>query len=162
MLVCEYDPAWPDRFASLAARVQAALRDLVLRVEHVGSTAVAGLAAKPVIDLDVVVARADVAEAIRRLADIGYVHEGDGGIAGRESFRWPPGEARHHLYLLSASADELLRHLAFRDVLRADVGLRDRYAALKRSLATQFPNDRAAYTEGKSAFITETLKTLGR
>jgi len=55
-----------------------------------------------------------------------------------------------------------LRHLAFRDVLRADVGLRDRYAALKRSLATQFPNDRAAYTEGKSAFITETLKTLGR
>lgn len=65
-LIREYDPTWPDRFAALAGRVQAALGDLVLRVEHVGSTAVAGLAAKPIIDLDVVISRKDLAETTRR------------------------------------------------------------------------------------------------
>ena len=70
---------------------------IVLSVEHIGSTAVPDLAAWPIIDLDVVVSPTDVREAIRRLANLGYVHEGDLGIAGREAFRWPPGERRHPL-----------------------------------------------------------------
>jgi GrpB-like predicted nucleotidyltransferase (UPF0157 family) len=120
---------------------------------------VPGLAAKPIIDLDVVlVAPMDVPEAIRGLAGLGYVHEGDLGIPGREAFHWPSGEARHHLYLVLEGAAELRRHLAFRDALRADPALRDAYAALKRSLAAQYPHDRNAYTVGKSAFVEAVLK----
>jgi GrpB-like predicted nucleotidyltransferase (UPF0157 family) len=158
IVIADYDVRWPDRFAELASRVQAALGMLVLRVEHVGSTAVPGLAAKPIIDLDVVLAsHSDLREVIRRLETLGYVHEGDLGVPGREAFRWPPGEARHHLYVLAADAAELRRHLAFRDALRADRTLRDMYAGLKRALALQYSHDRTTYTEMKSAFLTNIL-----
>jgi GrpB-like predicted nucleotidyltransferase (UPF0157 family) len=161
LVIQDYDPAWRDRFAALAARAQTALAGLALRIEHVGSTAVPGLPAKPVVDLDVIVAaRADVAEAIRRLERLGYVHKGNAGIEGREAFRWPPGEARHHLYVLVEGAAELRRHLAFRDALRADAALRDAYAALKRSLARQHAGDREVYTEAKSDFISRVLSGL--
>ncbi len=155
VLIQDYDPAWPDAFSKLASRVKAALGSLVVTVEHIGSTAVPDLAAKPIIDLDVILASpAELPEAIRLLAGIGYTNEGNLDIAGREAFRSPPGEPRHHLYVLSAGANELRRHLALRDALRADNGLRDRYAALKRSLANEYTDDRSAYTQAKTAFIT--------
>jgi GrpB-like predicted nucleotidyltransferase (UPF0157 family) len=158
VLIQEYDPAWPDAFSHLAARVTAALGGLVVTVEHIGSTAVPGLAAKPIIDLDVVLASPfDLPDAIRRLSRMGYVHEGDLGITGREAFRSPLGLPRHHLYVLIEGADELCRHVAFRDALRADNGLRDRYDALKRSLALQYRDDQISYTEAKSAFISAAL-----
>jgi GrpB-like predicted nucleotidyltransferase (UPF0157 family) len=159
VVVCEYDPTWPDYFAKLAARINAVLGGLVERIEHIGSTAVPGLAAKPIIDLDVVLASpADLPEAMARLSTIGYVHEGDLGIAGRAAFISPPVEPRHHLYVLSMDADELRRHVAFRDALRADPPLRDRYAALKKSLASQRARDRGAYTAGKTDFIVAALQ----
>jgi GrpB-like predicted nucleotidyltransferase (UPF0157 family) len=157
--VVEYDPTWPDRFAALASRMRPILEGICLRVEHVGSTAVTGLAAKPIIDLDVVVQQASVAEAIRRLGTIGYDHQGDLGIPGREAFRSPAGEPRHHLYVLEEGSAELHRHIEFRDALRADSTLRDQYAALKRSLARQHQHDRAAYTDAKSAFIAAALQS---
>jgi GrpB-like predicted nucleotidyltransferase (UPF0157 family) len=114
--------------------------------------------AKPIIDLDVVLASpTDLAEAIGLLATIGYVHEGDLGITRREAFRSPPGEPRHHVYMLSAGATELRRHLAFRDALRSSKDLRDRYSALKRSLAGAYKNNRSDYTRAKTAFITSTI-----
>jgi GrpB-like predicted nucleotidyltransferase (UPF0157 family) len=110
-----------------------------------------------IIDLDVVLSSpTDLPEAIRLLARIGYAHEGDLGVAGREAFRSPPGEPRHHLYMLAPGANEL-RHLSFRDALRADRDLRDRYAALKRSLAYSYKDDRKSYTQAKSAFINSIL-----
>jgi GrpB-like predicted nucleotidyltransferase (UPF0157 family) len=131
---------------------------LALRVEHIGSTAVSGLAAKPIIDLDVVVgSAADMAPAIRKLSEIGYVHEGDLGIEGREAFRSQSCDQPHHLYLLVEGAQELARHLAFRDALRADPALREAYSKLKRSLAAQHDGDRAAYTRGKSDFVLAAL-----
>jgi GrpB-like predicted nucleotidyltransferase (UPF0157 family) len=158
-MIQDYDPSWPDAFLKLLARVKGALGSLVFSVEHIGSTAVPGLAAKRIIDLDVVLAsRADLPEAIRLLTRIGYVHEGDLGIADREAFRSPPGEPRHHLYVLVQGANELRCHLAFRDALRADSGLRDRYGALKRSLANAYKDDRSAYTEAKSALITSIVE----
>jgi GrpB-like predicted nucleotidyltransferase (UPF0157 family) len=158
VLIQDYDPAWPDAFSILAARAKAALGSLVVAVEHIGSTAVPGLAAKPIIDLDVVLAwPAVLPEAIRLLGSIGYAHEGDLGIAGREAFHSPLGPPPHHLYVLSAGANELLRHFAFRDALRNDEVLRDRYAALKRALAEEHHGDRSRYTEAKSAFISATL-----
>src|ERR1700738_1203567 len=126
-LIQDYDPSWPEAFSKLAARVQATLGSLVITIEHIGSTAVPGLAAKPIIDLNVFLASpVDIPKAIRLLASIGYAHEGDLGIAGREAFRTPPDEPRHHLYVLIAGAKELRRHLAFRNALRADSDLRDR------------------------------------
>jgi GrpB-like predicted nucleotidyltransferase (UPF0157 family) len=154
VLIREYDPAWPECFAKLAARVNTALGSLVLTVEHIGSTSVPGLAAKPIIDLDVVLASpTDLPETIRHLSGIGYAHEGDLGIAGREAFHWPPSEPRHHLYVLCAAAKELRRHLAFRDALRSNGDLRYKYSALKRLLVERYRDDRDSYTEGKSAFI---------
>jgi GrpB-like predicted nucleotidyltransferase (UPF0157 family) len=159
VLIQDYNPCWPRAFSQLAARVWTTLGSLVVTVEHIGSTAVPGLASKPIIDLDVVLASpAELPEAIRRLADTGYFHEGDLGIAGREAFRSPPGEPRHHLYVLAAQANELRRHLAFRDALRADTDLRDRYAALKRSLGYLYKDDRISYTQAKSTFITSIVK----
>jgi GrpB-like predicted nucleotidyltransferase (UPF0157 family) len=156
-----YDPAWPTAFLALSARAKEALGNLAITLEHVGSTAVPGLVAKPIIDLDVVVAsRADIAEVIRLLATIGYLHEGDLGIAGREAFQSPAVEPAHHLYVVEEGAKELHRHLAFRDALRADNDLRDRYAVLKEILAKSHANERKAYTDGKTAFITAVLKGI--
>jgi len=158
-VIQDYDPSWPDAFLRLATRAAATLATLAVTVEHIGSTAVPGLAAKPIIDLDVVLASpTDLPEAIRLLARIGYRHEGDLGIVGREAFRSPAGEPRHHLYVLAAGANELRRHLAFRDALRASEDLRKEYAMLKRSLAMRYKDDRNAYTQAKSAFIASILK----
>ena len=158
VLIQDYNPSWPDTFLKLTAKVKAALGPLVVTVEHIGSTAVSGLAAKPIIDLDVVLASStDLAETIRLLGHIGYIHEGDLDIAGREAFRSPPNESPHHLYVLAAGATELRRHLAFRDALRADNGLRDSYATLKRGFAEAHRGDRSGYTEAKSAFISATF-----
>ena len=160
VLIQDYDPAWPDIFSKLATAVKAALGSLVVTVEHIGSTAVPGLAAKPVIDLDAVLASpADLPEAIRVLATIGYLHEGDLGVAGREAFRSPAGEPRHHLYVLTAGAKELGRHLAFRNALRASEDLRNKYAALKRSLANAYKEDRSAYTQAKTDFMMSIIGT---
>ena len=159
--VVAYDASWPQRFRKLEAALRSLLAAQVVRVEHIGSTSVPGLAAKPVLDVDVVVRdAADLQPSIRQLEKAGYLHEGDLGVPGREALRWPPGSERHHLYLLVEGSQELRRHLAFREALRADEALRDEYAALKRALAQQFHHDRRAYTSGKSDFIEATLKRL--
>src|SRR5580765_2056212 len=152
--VCDYDEGWSRTFESLAARIRPALGDLVDRIEHVGSTAVPGLAARPIIDIDVVIKNGtQLQDAIARLAAIGYQHEGDLGIRGREAFRQPASLPIHHLYVCARDAPELKRHLHFRDDLVWSKTLRSRYADLKRQLAVKFPNDRQAYVLGKSEFI---------
>ena len=158
--VVDSDPAWPAQFAALAARVRAAFADgPPITVEHVGSTAVPGLAAKPIIDLNVIVpAREDIPDAIARLAALGYVHEGDKGILGREAFLWPPGTPRHHLYLCVCDNAEHRRHIAFRDYLRGNPDEAQRYEALKRDLAARFRDDRVAYNDGKTEFVEAVLK----
>src|SRR6188508_3746065 len=99
IVVVDYDPAWSVIFESLRAQLWAVVADVALAIEHVGSTAVPGLAAKPIIDLDVVVAPGQVGTAIDRLSAIGYEHKGDLGVAGREAMRHPSGSRRHHLYV---------------------------------------------------------------
>ncbi len=158
VVIVDHDPAWAEAFRSLSARIRQALRELPVEVEHVGSTAVPDLAAKPIIDIDVVVPTVvDLAEVIRRLQALGYVHEGDLGITGREAFRAPWGDPKHHLYLCASDSPALWEHRSFRDRLRADPSLARRYADLKRRLAVEHGTDRTAYTESKSAFIREVL-----
>jgi len=163
VVVVEYDPAWEGTFARMRERVASALGDLAVGIEHVGSTAVPGLAAKPIVDVDVVLrSAADVPEAIARLAELGYTHLGDLGIAGREAFRAPAELPRHHLYVCAVGTPELRAHLAFRDALRADPQLAERYGALKRELADRYRDDRDAYAEGKSAFVRAALRGAPR
>jgi GrpB-like predicted nucleotidyltransferase (UPF0157 family) len=153
-VIVDYDEGWPVLFEELAAPVRAAVADLGAEVEHVGSTAIPGLAAKPIVDLDVVVrAPEDVAAAIERLRGLGYIWQGDKGIPGREAFLWPPGAIPHHLYVVVAGSEPLLAHLAFRDHLREHPGVAAEYGALKRRLADEYRDDRFGYTEAKSEFI---------
>ena len=152
--VVEYDPAWPLEFERLRERAAAAVGDLALAIEHIGSTAVPGLAAKPVIDLVIVVEPPSVQGTIERLTAIGYVHEGNLGVEGREAFSVPEGERRHHLYVSPTDSEELRAQLAFRDRLRESAALAVEYEALKRELAAQFRNDRIGYTEAKTDFVT--------
>ena len=152
--VVAHDPAWARLFAEEAQRLRRALTaDLPIALEHVGSTAVPGLAAKPVLDLlGGYPAGAGVAEYVRAVVAADYVHRGEQGISGREYFR--RGEpCSHHLHLVVAGGSFWREHLAFRDALRADAALRQAYAQLKVELARRFPRDREAYTNGKSEFI---------
>jgi len=159
VLIVGYDPRWPVGFLTLRGRLEPVLGELAVAIEHVGSTSVPGLPAKPIIDLDVVVrSPADVPLAIERLSSLGYVHVGDLGIAGREAFESPEGAPEHHLYLCSRDSRELHRHLAFRDYLRSHPKTAGEYAELKRSLAERFRDDREAYTEAKTRFIEQVLK----
>ena len=156
--IADYDPGWPQAFAALRDRIAPVLGPLAARIEHVGSTAVPGLPAKPVIDLDVVIAAgAELSEVIARLGTLGYRHEGDLGIAGREAFASPAGAPAHHLYVCTAGSRELARHLAFRDYLRSYPGQASAYAELKRSLAERFRTDRDAYGRGKAEFVEQAL-----
>ena len=119
VIVVDYDPRWPAVFERLRASLARALAGLPFEIEHVGSTSVPGLAAKPVIDLNVVVPTAnEVAETIERLASLGYRHRGDLGIVGREAFRAPPGLPKHHLYVCVEGVLALRNHLGVRDYLR--------------------------------------------
>ena len=100
VIVVDYDEAWPARFETLRARIWPALSDVALRVEHVGSTSVPGLAAKPIIDMTVVVAqRSDVPAVIERMATLGYRHQGTLGVEDREAFEHGPDLPRHNLYV---------------------------------------------------------------
>jgi GrpB-like predicted nucleotidyltransferase (UPF0157 family) len=135
---------------------------LAVAIEHVGSTAVPGLPAKPIIDIDVVVpSSSDVPEAIARLATIGYVHRGDLGIAGREVFAAPSGTPPHHLYVCPADGAELARHRFFRDYLISHPEIASAYGSLKKAAAEQHRDDRAAYIEAKSEFVAGVLRARG-
>ncbi len=155
--VVEYDPSWPAQFEELDVRIGAALGELIARIEHVGSTSIEGLAAKPIIDLDVVISSVDLLPTvIERLREIGYRHEGDRGVPGRDAFT-SEASPPHHLYVCASDSQELARHIAFRDFLRAHSATATAYAELKRNLAQRFSDDRNAYTDGKSEFIERIL-----
>jgi GrpB-like predicted nucleotidyltransferase (UPF0157 family) len=161
ILVVDYDPEWPRTFAALRDYVQGAVADLALAIEHVGSTAVPGLAAKPIVDLDVVVPAGRVTEAIARLTALGYAHKGDLGVPGREAMRHPPHLPRHHLYVCPAGNLALANHLAVRDRLRADAACARAYGDLKKRLAIQHAEDIDGYVAGKTAFILDVLRAAG-
>jgi GrpB-like predicted nucleotidyltransferase (UPF0157 family)/chloramphenicol 3-O-phosphotransferase len=159
IVVADYDETWPARFAEVAHPVRDAVADLAAEVEHVGSTSVPGLAAKPVIDIDVVVRSPDeVAVAIQRLRSLGYVYQGDKGVRGREAFMWPPGAEPHHLYVVVAGSQPHSDHVRFRDYLRQHPDVANEYAVLKRSLAEEHRDDRLGYTDAKSEFVAVVLR----
>ncbi len=161
--VVGYRSSWPERFAELRAAYAAALVDAGARfrsIEHVGSTAVPGLAAKPVIDVDVVVDAEDVPAAVAALETIGFVPRGELGVPGRQAFHTPERFAPSNTYVATAGSLALRNHLAVRDVLRSDAALRDEYAAVKRRAAAA-AQDIDEYIERKSAVLGRILRAGG-
>ncbi len=159
IVVVDYDPRWPELFEQVKSHVWPMVSDFAVSVEHVGSTSVPGLAAKPIIDIDVVVpAEADIPVAIQRLATLAYVHLGDLGVEGREAFDSPDGLPNHHLYVCPRGSVGLMNHLAVRDYLRSHPEATQEYGALKKRLASEFPHDIDSYVEGKTGFLLQIFR----
>jgi GrpB-like predicted nucleotidyltransferase (UPF0157 family) len=158
--VVPYDSTWPALFAAEAEelRQRFEVAGLPLVVEHTGSTAVPGLAAKPILDiLAGYPAGAVVAAYIGAFTEAGYTHRGEQEIPGREFFRRGNPRA-YHVHLTAIGSSFWRDHLTFRDHLRSDNALRDTYAALKRNLAVRFPRDREAYIAAKESFVKDVLR----
>lgn len=162
--VIPYDPAWSTAFENIRAELQVALGKTASAIEHVGSTSVPGLSAKPIIDIDVILrAASDLPEVIDRLASIGYRYEGDLGIPGREAFRYDgkPHLQQHHLYVCAPDSAELRRHLVFRDYLRTHPDAAAQYGAVKMEAARLFPNDMDGYIAYKAPCILQLYAACG-
>ena len=164
--IVDYDASGPAAFEAERERLRAALGELALRIEHKGSTAVPGLAAKPVIDIQVSVARLQPMSAYREpLRGAGYTHRAHPDDSFCPFFhrpaRWPHS---HHVHVVEAGGAEERRTLAFRDALRGDTALAEQYAALKRRLAplhaADDPEARDAYAEAKGEFVEGVLATV--
>jgi len=159
VIIEDYDPRWPQLFEMLRSRIASVLDELAISIEHVGSTAVPGLAAKPIIDIDVLLrSSTDLPVVIGRLAELGYEHKGDLGVSGREAFQANAAAVQHHLYVCSSGSPEYHRHIAFRNYLRAHAADANAYALLKRQLASKFGSDREGYNKAKSEFVQRILQ----
>lgn len=161
VVLVPYDEAWPARFEAAREAILAACNGLVKEVEHVGSTAVPGLAAKDVVDLMPMLTNfADGERCVAPMAELGFVYRGEYGIPGRHFFvKDDPatGERLHNVHMYQEGHDEWVAHLAFRDYLRAHDDWRDRYERLKRDLAAKYPDDVEAYAEAKTDFVKEAV-----
>lgn len=153
-----YDTAWPRRFRQEAARLRRYLGGARCQIEHIGSTAVPGLDAKPIIDIALCIPSfKQLPLWIRRLERAGYEYKGEYGLPGRHFFtRGTP--VTQHLHLVQPTSEHWQRWLTFRDYLRANPVEAQRYNAAKQALARKFPEDRNAYTRAKTPIINRLLK----
>lgn len=163
--VVPYDPKWADEFKKIKNELLPVIGDNAISIEHVGSTSVEGLWAKPVIDIDIVIDNENLPVIIKKLADIGYYHKGDMGISGREAFGYNDDEKshlmKHHLYVCQKDNAELKRHMALRDFLRNNCEYREKYGNIKREMAKKFPNDIESYILGKQPIVMEIYSMCG-
>ena len=156
-----YDPSWPEAFAAERGRLASLLPGVFTEIEHIGSTAVPGMLAKPVIDLMAGVESMARARSIaEHVCNSGYTTSTafNETLVDRQWFmRWAEGHRTHHLHVVVHGGDVWREHLAFRDKLRSDSALAARYATLKSRLATAHAADREAYTAAKTGFIRSAL-----
>ncbi len=174
MLIHPYTPIWADHFSQISALLSAEAGEHLLAIHHIGSTAVPGLAAKPIIDIDMEYPPETALEPIiNAMERLGYYHNGDQGIPNREVFKRRPTQTPHpvldtiphHLYACPSNSTELDRHLRFRDRLRSDDETRIAYEQIKREIADLASQDRKAYATIKEqrarAFVVAALKHEG-
>lgn len=161
-----YDPAWPGRFREAAAVIMEACGGLIVTIEHVGSTSIPGIVAKPYIDIMPGLRRhADGDRIVAPMERLGYEYRGEFGVAGRHFFtRWVDGDRRvwkHNVHCYEVGHVEWRRHLVFRDALRASAELRQSYEVLKRELARVHAADVEAYAAAKSEFVEWVILSAG-
>jgi GrpB-like predicted nucleotidyltransferase (UPF0157 family) len=162
-LVERYNPEWPQWFLELKSRFETTLTGQVLRIEHVGSTSVPGMTAKPIIAIDIVYEDGQFDQIRARLEELGYFHQGNIGITDRDAFDISDLDIKaklkaHHPYACPESSEELRRHLDFRDFLRRSPEHVEQLSNLKWKLAMEFDNDRQAYMDGKVELCKEILQ----
>ena len=156
LIAVPYDPSWPAEFQRIRDYLLEQIGDLVIDIDHVGSTSVPGLCAKPIIDVDAVMDSYDVfPEIVARLAAVGFQHEGDGGIKEREMFTRliPDDFMDYHLYICPKGSLEYRRHTIFRNALLNNKDIADAYGKLKMRLIEEADGDRVLYTDSKTDFI---------
>ena len=164
VVIVPYDEAWKNAFEEIKTEIEAEIGDLIIGIEHVGSTSVEGMSAKPCIDIDVIIKDDSVFdEIVRKLGAIGYIHEGDLGIKDREAFKYTdkPHLMLHHLYVCPQDSEELRRHITFRDFLRRTPEAVRKYSLVKEKAAALFPDSIDQYIEYKSPCIEELYKECG-
>lgn len=154
VVVLPYHEKWKQDFIDIKTELCQMLGELAISIEHVGSTSVERLAAKPIIDIDVVVKK-KLNDVISSLKNIGYIHEGNLGISGREAFAYEGKEhlQQHHLYVCPEDSLELKRHLAFRDYLRVHPEAVNEYSKVKVEAAKLYPEDIDKYIKYKRTVI---------
>ena len=164
VMVLPYDQKWKSDFEEIKKEIQAATGDLITDIQHVGSTSVEGMCAKPCIDIDVIINDYSVfADVVKRLEATGYIHEGNLGIIDREAFAYTGKEhlQKHHLYVCPQQSEELQRHIKFRDFLRNHSETVKKYSLVKEKAAELFPNDIDKYIEYKTPCIEELYSMCG-
>ena len=156
--VVPYDEAWNSAFKEIRNEIDAVIGDMILGIEHVGSTSVRGMSAKPCIDIDVIIKDYSVFdEIVKKLGAIGYIHEGNLGIEDREAFKYTDKShlMMHHLYVCPQYSKELNRHIVFRDFLRHNAEAVTKYSSVKEKAAELFPDDIDQYIAYKTPCIEE-------
>jgi GrpB-like predicted nucleotidyltransferase (UPF0157 family) len=149
------------RIFKIKAMLDACVGDLIISIDHIGSTAIEGLAAKPIIDIDVVIDSYDIFPAVKdRLSKIGFEHEGNLGVEGREAFKrtFVDDFMPYHIYVCPKNGRGYLEHIAFRDYLKSHPEAMKAYGELKTKLAEQFRTDTTSYVNAKQRFIQNILK----
>jgi GrpB-like predicted nucleotidyltransferase (UPF0157 family) len=153
--IVDFDPGWPGIAAAEMSRIGAAMGEVAVRIDHVGSTAVPGLAAKPIVDLQLSVADVDARSLyVEPLEGLGYLFAPDPASPDFHFFGLPAARPRtHHLHVCAAGSEDERRHLVMRDYLHAHPDEVSAYAELKRGLVARAPGDRLAYIEGKEEYV---------
>ena len=158
--VSDPNPEWASEYEVIAAQIRRATNGIELELEHIGSTSVPNLVAKPVIDVGILLPdELQFNELVAALSSINLIYRGEkGAVGGRMFVRESAPEFRtHHIHVYFKGAPEWDRYLIFRDNLRANATLREEYSALKRKLAVQYRDDRIAYTDAKFEFVNRVL-----
>lgn len=164
VIVMPYDKAWKYAFEEIKAEIESAIGDLIIGIEHVGSTSVEGLSSKPCIDIDVIIKDYSVFDTVvNKLETIGYIHKGDLGIKDREAFKYTDKShlQKHHLYVCPQHSKELHRHITFRDFLKNNPEAAKKYGSVKENGARLFPDNMDKYIEYKSSCIEELYEMCG-
>ena len=169
MLLQKHQEHWAKDFNELKKILENNITSNDIKIEHIGSTSIKGLAAKPIIDIDIVYKNETSFEIIKTdLEQLGYHHNGDQGIAEREVFKRITNEEehhaldtiKHHLYVCHINSKELQRHLAFRDYLRQYEHARIAYEKLKYEIAEKTNQDKKAYAELKEVMAKEFIESV--
>ena len=178
IVVVPYNPNWKNEFERIKSELMSVLAGGVISIEHVGSTSVPGLHAKPIIDIDIVIDCENFKNVKTQLAKIGYFHEGNLGVDGREAFKYKERLVdgaddhlrqyqdkshlmEHHLYVCDKNADELKRHLTLRDFLRNNDEYCRKYSEIKIEMAKKHPHDIDSYILGKEPVVLEIYEKCG-
>jgi GrpB-like predicted nucleotidyltransferase (UPF0157 family) len=166
VLLVEYDPAWPQRYQEAAALIRGACGPVLIAIEHIGSTSIPGLASKPYLDIMPGVATfEDGFSLIAGMESLGYASRGEFGIPGRHYFtKWVERDEhiwKHNVHAYPVGHIGWVRHLVFRDALRAHDPVRDEYEALKHRLAAEHPDDVNAYADAKGEFVERVIAAHG-